>query len=237
MVPAIFEITGNSHAQGRESQSVGTANTTNAAQKSWVNLNGLSSDGAFMLFCPNEKLNRTRLRVPVGSQVPEPAAPGGWIEIEIIGRKFLALPIEGSPYNRRGRGGCSAQIYEPATLARGELSALGRTADDVLGYSRRDQLCRELVFLPRAAAYQNGDPTEGRRVTKNQVGGFAGLSSGNGYAAGGGISKSASSGTSGSWRKTAWKSNRGQKNRQEIFANCNRLRLQLSMPNPSPHLP
>ena len=48
-----------------------------------------------------------------------------------------------------------------------------------------------------------------------------------------GISKPASSGASGSWRKTAWKSNRGQKNRQEIFANCNRSRRRLSMPNHS----
>jgi len=42
----------------------------------------------------------------------------------------------------------------------------------------------ELVFLPRAAAYRNWDPTEGRRVRKNQVGGFAGLSPGNGSAVG-----------------------------------------------------
>jgi hypothetical protein len=42
----------------------------------------------------------------------------------------------------------------------------------------------ELVFLPRAAAYQNGEPTVGRQVRENQVGGFAGLSAGNGYAVG-----------------------------------------------------
>jgi hypothetical protein len=39
-----------------------------------------------------------------------------------------------------------------------------------------------LCFCRELSAYQNGDPTEGRRVRKNQVGGFAVLSSGNGYA-------------------------------------------------------
>jgi hypothetical protein len=41
-----------------------------------------------------------------------------------------------------------------------------------------------LCFCRGLSAYRNWDPTEGRRVRKNQVGGSAGLSPGNGYAVG-----------------------------------------------------
>jgi len=78
---------------------------------------------------PNDEFNCTRLRAAGWNAKFQTSCPRGRLEIEIIRRKIAALPTEWSQYNRRGRGGCSAQPFEPGEPATSARASCRRSAD------------------------------------------------------------------------------------------------------------